>query len=63
MNVWKLKITRMSVRQLSDGKRMDGIYTPTLALNTESVATFIITCCLKKVNKTCWHHLLFEKSK
>ena len=63
MNVWKLKTTRMSVRQLSNGKRMDGIYTPTLALNTESVATFITTCYLKKANKTYMHHLLFEKDK
>jgi len=31
---------------------MVGVYTPTLALNTESVATFITTCYLKKANKT-----------
>jgi hypothetical protein len=42
----------MSVEQLSNGKRMDGVYTPTHALNTESVATFIITCYLKKARKT-----------
>lgn len=43
----------MSVKQLSNGERMDGIYTPILTLNTESVATFITVCYLKKANKTC----------
>jgi len=62
MNVWKLKTTRMSVRQLSNGKRMDGIYTPTLAPNTESVATFITTCYLKKANKTCMHPMCEKNS-
>jgi hypothetical protein len=42
----------MSVKQLSNGKRMGGVCTLTLALNTESVATFITTCFLKKANKT-----------
>jgi hypothetical protein len=42
----------MSVKQLNNGKRMDGVYTPTLALNTESVATFITTCYLKKASKS-----------
>jgi hypothetical protein len=44
----------MSEGQLRNGKRMDGIYTLTLALNTESVATFITTCFLKKTNKTSY---------
>jgi len=42
----------MSVKQLSNGKIMDGVYTRTLALNTESVATFITTCYLKKASKS-----------
>ncbi len=50
----------MSVKQLSNGKRMDGIYTPTLVLNTESVATFITTCYLKKVSKTNFLFVFIE---
>jgi len=32
-------------------QKMDGAYTLSLALNTESVATFITTCYLKKASK------------
>jgi hypothetical protein len=42
----------MSAKPLGNGKRMDGVYTPTIALNTESVATLITTCYLKKASKT-----------
>jgi hypothetical protein len=39
------------VEQLRNGKRTGGIYTPIIALNTESVATFITTYCLRKVSE------------
>jgi len=52
MNVWRSNTTKISVKRLSNGKRMDGIYTLTLALNTESVATLVTTYSLKKADKT-----------
>jgi len=51
MSVLKLSIIGMSAKRLRNGKRTVGVYTPTLALNTESVAMFITICCLKKANK------------
>jgi hypothetical protein len=51
MNVWKLNTTRTSEARSKNGKRTDGVFTPTLALNTESVATFITTCYLRKASK------------
>jgi len=42
----------MLAKRLRNGKRTVGIYTPTLALNTQSAARFITTCYLKKANRT-----------
>jgi len=51
MNVLKLSAMGMSAKQLMSGKIKVGVYTPTFALNTESVAMLITICCLKKTNK------------
>jgi len=51
MNVLKLNTMRMSEKQSRNGRRTVGAYTPTLALNTESVAMFITTYYLKKVSR------------
>ena len=51
MNVLKLSAIRMSAKRLRNGKITVGVYTLTLALNTESAAMLITTCCLKKANK------------
>lgn len=41
----------MLAKLLRNGKIKVGVYTPTLALNTESVVMLITTCCSKKANK------------
>jgi hypothetical protein len=50
--VWRSNTTKMWEKQLSNGRRMGGVCILILALSTESVVTFIITCYLKKASKT-----------
>jgi hypothetical protein len=51
MNVLKLSDIRMLAKRLGNGKRTVGVYILMPALNTESAATLITTCYLKKANR------------